>query len=70
MTWLGARRPVAAEPRVEVRIGRVEVRRPPEPKAKQQPQPSPRTRRSSPRPEVRGFEDLAAARRYVDRIGG
>ena len=56
---------VRAEPRVEVRIGRVEVRRAPPPP------PAHAPARAAPTPPARrGFDDLAAARRYVDRIGG
>ena len=62
---LPARRspPAAADraPRIEVRIGRVEVRRPPEPEAVQWPAPAPQQNGAS------GFDGLAAARRYVDR---
>jgi hypothetical protein len=48
-------------PQIEVRIGRVEIRRPslPEPFQWQAPAPEPQT--------VAGFGELAAARRYVDR---
>ena len=58
--------PVGAEPRVRVRIGRVEVRRP------RPPEPITRLERASaPMPAVpRGFAELAAARRYVDRLVG
>jgi len=62
---LPARRspPVAADraPRIEVRIGRVEVRRPPEPEAVQWPAPAPQQNGAS------GFDGLAAAPHYVDR---
>lgn len=55
---------VPSDPRIEVRIGRVEVRRPvaPEP-------PRRRNRAAAPsRPAARGFGELASARRYVDRL--
>jgi hypothetical protein len=53
-------RPRAAPPRIEVRIGRIEVRRPepawPEPAPAHVPTPPP------------GFGELAASRHYVDRL--
>ena len=49
-------------PQIEVRIGRVEVRRPPEPVPEQWPAAV-----SQPRGAPTGFDRLAAARRYVDR---
>jgi hypothetical protein len=49
-------------PQIEVRIGRVEVRSPPEPVPEQWPAAV-----SQPSPASTGFERLAAARRYVDR---
>lgn len=48
-------------PRIEVRIGRVEVRRPPEPEPVQWPAPVAQERVGS------SFDRLAVARRYVDR---
>jgi hypothetical protein len=58
--------PVRAEPRVRVRIGRVEVRRPSPPESITRLE-----RASAPMPAVpRGFVELAAARRYVDRLVG
>jgi hypothetical protein len=59
----GDREPAAAPeraPRIEVRIGRVEVRRPPEPE--QWPAAD-----SQPSAAASGFDRLAAARRYLDR---
>jgi hypothetical protein len=62
----------AAAPRVEVRIGRVEVAAPP-PAAAPQPQtrnlrPPAAQRHAAPRPAGAAFGELAAARRHVDRI--
>ena len=56
--------PAAPEhaPQIEVRIGRVEVRRPPEPVPEQWPAAV-----SQPSAAPTGFDRLAAARRYVDR---
>jgi hypothetical protein len=48
-------------PRIEVRIGRVEVRRPPGPEPVQWPAPVAQERAAS------SFDRLAVARRYVDR---
>jgi hypothetical protein len=52
--------PAPEPPRIEVRIGRVEVRPPPEPETVEWPAPAAR-------PAARGFGELAASRRYVDR---
>lgn len=54
--------PVPEPPRIEVRIGRVEVRRPPQPEPVELPA-SP----TAAQPAATGFGKLAAARRYVDR---
>lgn len=59
-------RPAAAPaPRIEVRIGRVEVRAP-----RPEPPPVPRTVRATAPPQTapRGFGELAAMRRHLDRI--
>ena len=63
LTGRAASRAAAAEPapQIEVRIGRVEVRRPPEPDPFSWPSIAPQ---AAPAP---GFDRLAAARRYVDR---
>jgi hypothetical protein len=55
--------PQTRSSRIEVHIGRVEVRRP------RAPDPAPRTLppRSAPNGASRSLSDLAAARRYVDR---
>ena len=53
-----------AEPRIEVHIGRVELHAPRPPQASPRPVP----RRSAPAPRMRGFEQLATARRYLDRF--
>jgi hypothetical protein len=50
-------------PRIEVRIGRVEIRRPSPPDRVEWPAPAP----VAGAPVVTGFGELAAARRYVDR---
>jgi hypothetical protein len=52
---------VREPPRIEVRIGRVEVRRPHEPDPVEWPAPAPV------QPAATGFGELAASRRYVDR---
>jgi len=49
-------------PSIDVRIGRVEVRRPPEPEPVEWQAPP-----AVQQPSVSGFADLAASRRYVDR---
>ena len=50
-------------PRIEVRIGRVEVRRPSPPEPVEWPAPAPAAVEQA----ASGFAELAAARRYVDR---
>ena len=52
-----------AEPRIEVHIGRIELRAPRPP----QPPPRPAPARSDRDTHVHGFDRLATARRYVDR---
>jgi hypothetical protein len=49
-------------PQIEVRIGRVEVRRPPEPEPAEWSATVPQ-----PTAAAAGFDRLAAARRYLDR---
>jgi hypothetical protein len=53
---------VRESPRIEVRIGRVEVRRPHVPDPLERPAPA-----AAPSATSGGFGELAAARRYVDR---
>jgi hypothetical protein len=55
--------PAPAAPRVEVRIGRVEIRSPRAPEPWRPVEPVPVERPAPPDP----FAGLAAARRYVDR---
>ena len=58
------RMPAEAEPHIEVHIGRIEVTGPRPPTRAERPARKPASERRSPR----GFGDLAAARRYVDRL--
>jgi hypothetical protein len=59
-----ARVPAEAEPHIEVHIGRIEVTGPRPPRRAERPARKPASERRSPR----GFGELAAARRYVDRL--